>query len=589
VKAAIVAVVLVGLAGLVGGVVWVMIGRGGGKGGRGADSDDGVVADVRREPVPEPEKRPTGPDGWKSVVDSAPPSERLTAPPDTHAGKVLMVLTGGPGSAAAGVLEVVVKHNEPVTWHRYDLRKSAKLGVVPTVMMAAPQPLRPDTLPLPPMLADLSPAGDRLAIRLPEAADAITIWDATAGRLAEWKPVAGKPIEWVRFVGNAGVLAVANGRLLRFDLATKTTAFTAGEGLSGPAALSPGGKFVAAAKPDRIEWFQTDKGQPAGTLPLPPNPIPHELRGFGPAPPSPDGLAISPDGSRFVATYRKRQYLNLFTWDLETGAPISAASAQVGRDVVSRYSECLAERDIPVAWLDSRYVLLEGCVVFDPETNRTIWEYKAPVTMRAAATSPDGRVWFLSKPSEGFSAVRLPDAQAIKRAEELTADKGGPLLFPPGSSVRVEASGGPADVRRKMAEAVADRLTAAGVRVDPEAKAVARIAITGPFETTIRQSEGMPINGRQYYRDDPATGMKVEMTYSGPNGEGTGLSDSKEVKSRDGLRPAIEKVKEEIVVWTNTLNFQGRRTTAEANAAAAAYVPPKVSDYPKDDSQAAKP
>jgi hypothetical protein len=147
---------------------------------------------------------------------------------------VLAVLTGGPGSAAAGLLELPSETGPGrVSWHRYDLRKPATLGTVPTATVSGPLPapsrdVLTGALQRPPveerLLADLDPAGDRLAVRLPGSAATITLWGTTGGPLAEWTPAAGKPVEWVRFAGPGKVLALAGGRLHAFDLQTKTAA-----------------------------------------------------------------------------------------------------------------------------------------------------------------------------------------------------------------------------------------------------------------------------------------------------------------------------------------------------------------------------
>jgi hypothetical protein len=262
----------------------------------------------------------------------------------------------------------------------------------------------------------------------------------------------------------------------------------------------------------------------------------------------------------------------VFIWDLESGAPADPRVTRVGRNAAAQYTQYLAYGDLPIAWLGPRLVLLDGCVVYDPEADRVVWEYSAPEPLRAAATSPDGRVWCVPKPAGLLSAVRLPHPPAIERAALATS----PPLFPPGSSVRVEATGGPSHVRRQLAEAVAHRLAAAGLRVAPDAKAVVRVAVTGPFKTTYKSQVGMPRDGRIEFRLLPALGMTATVTAIGSNGEPLAATDTKTAVAIDAARPAAEKAPEELLVWANALEFR-RRMAADV---AAKLNERKVSDYP---------
>jgi hypothetical protein len=338
--------------------------------------------------------------------------------------------------------------------------------------------------------------------------------------------------------------------------------------------LSPGGKFVAVAGTEGVIWFRAEGGQAAGTLPWPPTPAtpPGRLNGVKYPPHRPEGLAVTSDGRRLTATLRSHEEVILFTWDLESGAPARPRPTRVGRNGPAQYTQYLAWGDLPLAWLGPRLVLLDGCVVYDPESDRVVWEYSAPEPMRAAATSPDGRLWFVPKPGASLSAVRLPHAPAAERAD-LAAS---PTLFPPGSAVRVEATGGPNGVRRQLAEAVAHRLAAAGVRVAPDAKAVVRVAITGPFETTSKSQVGMPRDGRIEFRVMPALGMTATVTAIGSDGEPLGAPDTKTAVAIDAARPAAEKAPEELLVWANTLEFRGRMPADIATK----LNERQVSDYP---------
>jgi hypothetical protein len=109
--------------------------------------------------------------------------------------------------------------------------------------------------------------------------------------------------------------------------------------------------------------------------------------------------------------------------------------------------------------------------------------------------------------------------------------------------VVVPAAG--AEDRRRFGEVVARGIAVRGRAVRPAAAATARLKVSGPLPVEIKQSEGLPLDGRQRYRVEPGT--QFEATLELRRADGSVVNTWNFAEKRLGTdTEAVEKVRENL-------------------------------------------
>jgi len=233
----------------------------------------------------------------------------------------------------------------------------------------------------------------------------------------------------VTFPGKLTVWKVSEGRAIwSMELST-----------SGSPAISPGGKYLAAAVADGVVVLDALTGDTLGRLP-------------GSGDPG-RALSFRPDGAQLAALAPQR----LVVWDLGSG--------EIYRDIA--FSTKIPATSID--WLFGGHLLAGGGTLIDLERRLELWRYSSGSVRDAAACGELGG-WFWHVHRENASnrhslhAAVIPHEDALRAAAGIDPEQA--LVIRPGStfSLDIRVQGQPAE-QQQVQQALADRLAAAGMTV----------------------------------------------------------------------------------------------------------------------------
>ena len=254
------------------------------------------------------------------------------------------------------------------------------------------------------------------------------------------------------------------------------------------AAISPGGKYVAAVSDKGLWLYDTATGQALSDHPLP---EPAELSPFGS---KPLGLAFSPDGQELAAVFEHGHAKSrLIVWDMVTGRPMVDRIAEALKDDRWTYR---TERKLE--YFPSGQLLRYSNQVLDKDTAKVIHALPSDRGVQLLKVLTDDKVLVLTdKGSDGratAAVVSLPKDQ-IARTQDVVRGGGKssdaalpPLSKPDYSAVRVALDAGAPEPWSLKPDAPATRtnLTTGAIPLrhpkPPSGieQAVKRIIFTGP-------------------------------------------------------------------------------------------------------------
>jgi hypothetical protein len=422
-------------------------------------------------------------EGWKVTVDGATAPAGLKSAfalnrnPTHMNSEISGVIFSSPTAAKAAVF-----HREQargLEWTQYDLTKDEP-GTRVTLF--------PENDHLgSPLVAALSPSGERLALRSPfkgdESPGVVYVCGTDGQPLVRVElTLPSDQITWVGMPDESRLLVLAGDRVRGFDVPSGMPRFEI-VGVLQPPTLSPGNQWLAALFTTGVRWYSTQGGLEAGHLPLP-------EKWFEPTPgrnPRPEyagkrigRVAISPSGKTAVLLVANpHAELYVASWDLATGKALGAFLLPWAHAQADLAPECI--------WVGQRQILLAGGQLVDLDARTWVAEYNLGLFVRG---SPDGRAWrVLPLSLQQLEAVvpKLSPVQAeiVEQthcilaattvftpdiANQLAQAKQG-LLWRPGMEVRLEIAGGmPPEERDAMVKLLGDIVAKMGMRINPKAK-----------------------------------------------------------------------------------------------------------------------
>ncbi len=238
-------------------------------------------------------------------------------------------------------------------------------------------------------MVGLSPDGTRLVTRS-SSGDRLDVWDAaTEKHVVGFRPYSklanyDRAVTAIAFLDSTRLLTLSYRNTLVLWSLPDCKPIYRMEKVNRPG-ISPGGKYLQLAVGDKIRFFETATGAPAGDL----------TAGWQAT------FACHPDGVRFAAVVSDYVDSKCVEWDLTTG-------------------EQTAEGLIPSAWLGSLqwagegYLLFDNRYLYDLKQQKVAWRYKRGHLTSHSPDSPDGRHWYLSQraafdPAVTLFAQELPD------------------------------------------------------------------------------------------------------------------------------------------------------------------------------------
>jgi hypothetical protein len=300
------------------------------------------------------------------------------------------------------------------------------------------------------------------------------------------------PVHWLRFTDDARLLVSTGKELVLRGVANDAPVVFA---VALPAApqvltLSPGRQYCVAAGSEKITWYRLKDGSVAGTIAVP--------RGQDV---QVKAACHAPDGTKFALLVLDGGKCALYVWDTKTGRPVFGKKLIYTRSIDHAYPEKV------MYWATPRMLVIDRTLV-DAVAGYEHGVYDVPVSTCLAHASVDGRTWgiaFYSHTSPGKDPIedllplfeQAPDREAVKANRTLlVACSSLPRQFEdklaasekgngwhPNLAVRVEVES-PFDNDKAFLKAaahkLADALAGMGIRVDPQAPAVARLTIDEP-------------------------------------------------------------------------------------------------------------
>jgi hypothetical protein len=222
-------------------------------------------------------------------------------------------------------------------------------------------------------------------------------------------------------------------------------------------ALSPGGKYLAAATTAGIELYESTSGELLGRL--------SGEVGLWPT------VGFSPDGRRLAAAETNR----FRTWDLESG--------ELSTDILIP----VVGQEMRILWLGDDYVAVQGHALLVVDLNRKIvlWEYLLSPAETASTAQWQGHFWRIGKDAARRNDVlfptSLPDQQALGVAKRLEANQ--VLVVQPGAAVSLEMNvQTDAETIERIRNSLVERLSNNGLEVR-DGQSLKLIAATRTGET----------------------------------------------------------------------------------------------------------
>jgi WD40 repeat protein len=389
---------------------------------------------------------PGGAVAWSAQADAAPavkPSPPLSL--RTTPAETAQVLFAGNGSAVvlASVSPTPLAQKRFLRADRYDLAAGKFVGE--TVLFAAVDGNQPRVVGQAQPVnahAELSPDGNRLAVRATKDDPRLDVWNLQDGKhLVGWVPYSGDKIEWFRFVDADRVLTLSNKGQLALWKVPECQAVYMGNGYRGTPEFSAGRKYVAVLGPSAIDILDAATGARQGMLEAPPDGIQAN-----------QASTFSRDGKMLAAVYFNAKGTHLARWNLATGAIETPLSANLAT--------------APLQWCGPKHVLA-NLTLFDFDFKNAIATYQAPAKGKPAGASPDGRFWYIYDAGQDrtvLTAVTLPDPQAADISAQAAAGKVAPLI-PPGTVVKVHVNSNSPKFKAAVDQSLSNRLLTLGYKL----------------------------------------------------------------------------------------------------------------------------
>lgn len=284
----------------------------------------------------------------------------------------------------------------------------------------------------------LSPDGTRLITRS-SSGDRLDVWDAvTEKHVVGFRPYSklanyDRAVTAVAFLDSTRLLTLSYRNTLVLWSLPDCKPIYRMEKVNRPG-ISPGGKYLQLAVGDKIRFFETATGAPAGDL----------TAGWQAT------FACHTDGVRFAAVVSDYVESKCVEWDLTTG-------------------EQTAEGLIPSAWIGSLqwagegYLLFDNRYLYDTKQQKIAWRFKRGHCTSHAPDSPDGRHWYLSQraafdPAVTLFAQELPDPNLKKWLDNsVLPDE---TVLSAGARVNLQISVGATAERPALPDEIRKNLTA---------------------------------------------------------------------------------------------------------------------------------
>lgn len=225
---------------------------------------------------------------------------------------------------------------------------------------------------------EVSPDGNRLALRQLNTPSRLDLWDLPTGQpLIGFQPFAGEVVEWFAFIDHDRLLTATRDRLVLWRMPDRVALYQF-DGLRGRPALSPGRRHLAMITDKGMSLHDTGTGAGKSIFD-------QAGQGFVGFP----GPAFSPDGKEIAALIQKDGSTHLARWSLTTGGILSSVPAAM-------QSKPLFPMTPPN--------LLFGLTRYDDKTGAS-GEYEVDPFDFVARSTPDGRLWVAYQVKRGDRMV----------------------------------------------------------------------------------------------------------------------------------------------------------------------------------------
>lgn len=297
------------------------------------------------------------------------------------------------------------------------------------------------------MRADLSPEGNRLALRTEKQPQRVDLWDLDKGqRLYSFQPYAkdGATVEWLGFIDDNRLLTLGSqGKLVLWELADCKAVYSL-DGYRAPLDFSPGRDFAIAFNGSSFEIVFTSTGERLG-----------QLAAIGNAA-SMMGGGFRADGKGVAASYiTSAGQTEIAVWNMADGSLFGKMPYQGMRKVE------------PLVWAGTTHIL-RGNYLVDLNLKGELVHYGGVSTNFTAHGSPDGRLWFVGQ-SGAASLLKnavVPEATAQALAAAVAAGKVEDLM-PPGTRIEVKVNTTIEKVREAATNQLPRSLEQRGYAVGP--------------------------------------------------------------------------------------------------------------------------
>jgi hypothetical protein len=423
----------------------------------------------------------SGPVTWSVEADPAPaPAQPAAAAPipltaNAHSIRSVVYTKSDKGQAA---ILTGTKLSE-LRIERYDLANGASLGSLADLFSSNDGVY--SSLP-----SAISPDGSQFALRDPKEDSRLHVRGLADGKqIANWVPYSSekkKGLAWVAMPAANRVMSLNDedkaATLVLWQLPECTPIYSIENVSAGymnraqAAALSPGGKYLAAFNGQSYDLFDVASGERRGQTER----VPSQAIAACAA------VAFRPDGEELAAVLAvsktKRTSMLVVRWDMKTGSIVSQFPLALQSWSIMRNSPGLRMANMkawmataPLAtslvWSGPKHLLINSSWLADLDRQQIVWHY---TSSHYASAAPDGSCWVVSGATQQhFMHVRLP-SEATTRAIEAADDAQAAALIRPGGTVslKLEFDGPPtdgADYKQKLAELLTAQLEGYGLTV----------------------------------------------------------------------------------------------------------------------------